>query len=388
MTRGGAHPERDGHREALEAFSEQLAHAYEQITLLYTLGRSMNQVARPREFVRTACRMLLELLDFKWIAVAYSTDRPPRLETGSVVVAGELPCTLEDFQAALAEMPARMRNDRKRRVIQEPRDGALARLIGSQVVIERVTAGAELAGLLVAGSKSLGDPEVTSIETQLFDATTDYLGAFLHNAALYAEQREMFVGTIRALTAAIDAKDRYTRGHSERVALMAWRLAQAFGMSDEEADRVRIAGIVHDVGKIGVPEAVLRKPGRLTDDEFDQIKRHPRIGHTILRDIAPLADVLPGVLHHHERWDGRGYPDGLAAEGIPLMGRLLAVADAFDAMSSSRSYRPALPREKVIAEIAACAGTQFDPRLAEVFVTLDLQEYDGMVARHMAREAA
>ena len=197
----------------------------------------------------------------------------------------------------------------------------------------------------------------------------------------------MFVGTIRALSASIDAKDRYTQGHSERVSLMGFRLALAFGMSPEEAERVRIAGLVHDVGKIGVPEAVLRKPGRLTDKEFDQIKRHPVIGHTILKDIGQLADVLPGVLYHHERWDGRGYPEGLAGENIPFMGRVLAVADAFDAMSSNRSYRSALPREKVIREIGDGAGTQFDPDLARVFVTLDLSEYDAMVARHETREA-
>jgi HD-GYP domain-containing protein (c-di-GMP phosphodiesterase class II) len=152
-------------------------------------------------------------------------------------------------------------------------------------------------------------------------------------------------------------------------------------------ERIRIAGLVHDVGKIGVPEAVLRKPGRLTDEEFEQIKRHPRIGYDILRDIGPLGDVLPGVLYHHERWDGRGYPEGLTAGEIPLMGRLLAVADAFDAMSSDRSYRPALPREKVLREMIDCAGSQFDPELVPIFVKLDLTEYDAMVARHEAQEA-
>lgn len=128
------------------------------------------------------------------------------------------------------------------------------------------------------------------------------------------------------------------------------------------------------------------KRGRLTDEEFEHIKKHPTIGYNILKDIPPMHDVLPGVLYHHERWDGKGYPEGLSRTDIPLYGRLLALADTFDAMSSTRSYRPALPRHKVLEEIRRCAGTQFDPVLAELFVTLDLAEYDQMIRHHQARE--
>src|SRR5262249_50759563 len=157
-------------------------------------------------------------------------------------------------------------------------------------------------------------------------------------------------------TASIDAKDRYTRGHSERVGLMASKMAEVLGLDKKLVEQYRIAGLVHDVGKIGVPEAVLTKPGRLTDEEFEQIKLHPRIGHNILKDIPSLEPVLPGVLWHHERWDGRGYPDKIAGEQIPLIARVLALADTFDAMSSNRSYRPALPRPRVLEEIRKCGG--------------------------------
>ncbi len=155
-------------------------------------------------------------------------------------------------------------------------------------------------------------------------------------------------------------------------------------MTGDAVERIRIAGLVHDIGKIGVPEAILRKPGRLTDDEVRSMKSHPEIGHRILQDIKQLADVLPGVLHHHERFDGKGYPKGLSGEGIPLSARIIALADSFDAMSSNRTYRTALPRAKVLSEIRACAGAQFDPRMAELFVTLDFTAYDRAVLRHRA----
>ena len=172
----------------------------------------------------------------------------------------------------------------------------------------------------------------------------------------------MFMGVLKGMTTAIDAKDAYTCGHSERVGLLASRLALAAGLGAEEAERYRLAGLVHDVGKIGVAEAVLSKSGRLNDEEFAQIKKHPEIGHQILRDIPLMEDILPGVLHHHERWDGKGYPAGLAGESIPLIGRILALADTFDAMSSTRAYRPAMPRESVLAEIRRCSASQFDPK--------------------------
>ena len=136
-----------------------------------------------------------------------------------------------------------------------------------------------------------------------------------------------------------------------------------------------------------VPEAVLCKTGRLNDEEFDQIKKHPRIGYNILKGIPNIDDVLDGVLYHHERWDGRGYPENKAGEAIPLYGRILAVADTFDAMSSTRSYRQAMDRQEVLDEIAKCSGTQFDPALTEPFIAMDFTEYDKMVARHQGDSA-
>jgi hypothetical protein len=200
---------------------------------------------------------------------------------------------------------------------------------------------------------------------------------------LEAEHRAMFDGTMQALIASIDAKDPYTRGHSARVAEFAHLIAVAAGMSPADADRARLCGLVHDIGKIGVPESVLRKAGKLDDEEFRQIAQHPVTGHEILRGIPQMADVLPGVLHHHEKWAGGGYPHGIAGDEIPVLGRLIAVADALDAMTTSRTYRSARPMAAAVEEIARCSGTHFDPGFAKVVAELDRRSLQAIVGLHV-----
>ncbi len=194
------------------------------------------------------------------------------------------------------------------------------------------------------------------------------------------EQREMFGGTMRALISAIDAKDPYTRGHSDRVSAFSALLAHKAGLGEHFAEQARTCGLVHDIGKIGVPEAVLRKPSRLSDDEFAFIKQHPDIGYSILQDIPQLREVLPGVRQHHERWDGAGYPFNLAGDAISILGRVVGIADAFDAMTSARFYRPARPIEAVIEEVRRCAGTHFDPDLAKVFAEIPVADLRPLIA--------
>jgi len=194
------------------------------------------------------------------------------------------------------------------------------------------------------------------------------------------EQREMFGGTMRALIAAIDAKDPYTRGHSDRVSAFSALLARKAGLGDHFIEMARTCGLVHDIGKIGVPEAVLRKPSRLDEDEFAFIKQHPDIGHAILMDIPQLREVLPGVRQHHERWDGKGYPFALGGDEISILGRVVGIADAFDAMTSARFYRPARQVQEVLDEVARCAGTHFDPELAKIFAAIPVAELAPLVA--------
>lgn len=186
--------------------------------------------------------------------------------------------------------------------------------------------------------------------------------------AQYQRERDAHHTTIRALVQAVDLKDRYTRGHSERVGRASAMMAVELGMDEERREALRFAGILHDVGKLGVPTRLLRKDGRLTPEERRVIELHPEYGHEMVRGIGFLGEARAAILHHHERMDGSGYPYGLAGERIPEFARVVAVADAFDAMTSTRSYRRARPVAAAVAELKKCAGTQFDARMVAALV--------------------
>lgn len=182
--------------------------------------------------------------------------------------------------------------------------------------------------------------------------------------------------SIEVLRQTVDAKDQYTRGHSDRVADYSVLIGKYMGLDEEDLKTLKIGGLFHDIGKIGVPDHILLKPGKLTDDEYSEIKNHPSIGAHILSTATIFSNLIPIVKHHHERYDGRGYPSRLAGNEIPFLARIAAVADTYDAMTSRRPYRDALPLEVVRAEIEKCSGTQFDPEIAKVFLDLLDNHYD------------
>ena len=179
-----------------------------------------------------------------------------------------------------------------------------------------------------------------------------------------------YLQIVQALAASVDAKDRYTHGHSSRVAQYAREIAGRAGYSRQEQDEIYMMGLLHDVGKIGIRDTIINKAGRLTDEEFAEIKTHPAVGAEILAKITDLPELKIGARWHHERYDGRGYPDGLTGEEIPEVARIIAVADTYDAMTSNRSYRRQMPQEQVRAEIERCSGSQFDPRFAGIMMAM------------------
>ena len=189
--------------------------------------------------------------------------------------------------------------------------------------------------------------------------------------------RLLFLNTIQSLVHTLEAKDTYTEGHSRRVAEISLCIAERLSFSSEELEKLHLAGILHDIGKIGVREECLNKPGTLTDEEYEEIKQHPLISERILKPLEELHGILDDIRHHHERYDGYGYPHGLKGETIPLGSRILAVADSYDAMTSDRPYRPALSSEKALKELEVNAGKQFDPKLVQVFSDL-LKEHPSL----------
>ena len=180
--------------------------------------------------------------------------------------------------------------------------------------------------------------------------------------------RELFYKTIKLIASALDAKDPYTHGHSLRVTMYSLILAKNLNLDDTTLEEIETAGLLHDIGKIGIPQKILCKPDKLTDEEYELMKSHPARAEKMLMGIKKLTVVSNWLRAHHERWDGKGYPYGLKGEEIPISGRIIALADTYDAMTSTRSYRKALSHETAIEEIKRCAGTQFDPVLADLFV--------------------
>lgn len=190
------------------------------------------------------------------------------------------------------------------------------------------------------------------------------------------ELEKAYLDTIGILRQTVEAKDTYTRGHSDRVSAYSVLIGERLNLSEKDIHTLKIGGLFHDIGKIGVPDSILLKSSKLSDDEYSQIKNHPSIGAHILGDVPMFQDIIPIVLHHHERFDGKGYPSQLKGTDIPYFARIAAVADTFDAMTSKRSYRDSLPLDVVKEEIARCSGTQFDPDIAKVFLDILNNEYD------------
>jgi len=182
------------------------------------------------------------------------------------------------------------------------------------------------------------------------------------------ENHQLFINSIRMLAAAIDAKDPYTRGHSERVARYSIAIGKNLHLPEKEMRNLRISSLLHDVGKIGIDDRILRKPGALSDDEFEVMKQHPVKGAAIMSGVGQLADCIAGMKYHHEKWSGGGYPDGLQGDTIPMQARIVAIADTFDAMTTNRPYQKAMEINYVVDKIKSFASTRFDPKVVDAFV--------------------
>jgi HD-GYP domain-containing protein (c-di-GMP phosphodiesterase class II) len=364
----------------LRSLSEQLSGSYEELNLVYQISGGM-RVDRPAaEFFEQLCRDLMPVLQVRGLGFALAPEVPLKLPPA---IFGEVNLPEADLRKLGDVLLTRLRGRIMPFMLGDVApDADLAWLVGTARSILAVPLGPPDGplGCLFAFDKQTGDFD--SADAKLVRSLADESSIYLDNARLFEDLHGLLMGLLHSLTSAVDAKDNYTCGHSQRVALLSRHLARAIGLGEDDIEQIYISALLHDVGKIGVPEAVLQKAGKLTEEEFAQMKRHPRIGSRILQDVRQLKHVLPGVLHHHERFDGRGYPDGLSDERIPLMGRIICLADSFDAMTSNRTYRPGMPIDVALAEIKKCAGTHFDPKLAEAFLKTTGEEYRELLLDH------
>ena len=373
--------------EQIEEVGTELARVYEELVLLHRLSTNMRLTELDSSFLQMACDSLTEIVFVEGIAILLDKviDNQQQIvvaagsglididEQTSVVLYNRLIDEINCGKEALLdsdvyspfkyEWPASIKN-----IIAVP-------LCGKEKTDSHSAGknlpGNSIIGLMVAINR-IGKHDFDSTDVKLFNSVASGCAVFIENGMLFKDLKDLFIGSLKALTTSIDAKDTYTHGHSARVAFISrWiaeRLSTTEPIDEGQIHQIYLAGLLHDIGKIGIDEAVLRKTGRLTEDEFACIKAHPSIGAGILREIKQMREIVPGVLCHHERIDGRGYPNGIAGEQIPLVGKIVGLADSFDAMTSKRTYRDAMTVQQALAEIEKNLGTQFDEKLGRIFL--------------------
>jgi HD-GYP domain-containing protein (c-di-GMP phosphodiesterase class II) len=357
--------------QELNTLSSQLGNTYEELSLIYRISGGMRVNRRPAEFFQQACLEAIDVMNVRGMGVALRHARQLELEP-RIFGPLQLPAAAVERLShdllewlSIRKTPLLINNFSKDKRI------SWLSAYASRLLAVPLQRGDQVLGVLFTLDKESG--EFDSVDAKLLTSIANESAIYLENAVLFEDVHGLMMGLLHSLTSAVDAKDAYTCGHSERVAMLSKLIAQNAGLDEAQVDRIYMAGLLHDVGKIGVAESILQKPGRLTDEEFTQMKRHPEIGAHILADVKQVQDIIPGVMHHHERFDGRGYPARLAGRDIPMMGRIICLADCFDAMTSTRTYRKAMPLEVALADMRRCSGTQFDPALTEAFLQIDME---------------
>lgn len=380
------------YEEQLEDYACQVSRDFEELVWLRTLAEQIGSTQEAQESDGIAASVFPELRTMVQaeaiVLVTFQGDemRPPAAAADAglrITRIGETALSDETITGLVRQLGARALNEPV--VMNDFRDSETLReylglkscvlvpianqqyQYGWLLAVNRTILGANGHLSLELAAYSSAEQEFGTFEAGLLESSAVFLASHARNADLYRQQELLLIGTVRAMINAVDARDPYTCGHSDRVALISRRLAEQLGEPLRRCEEIYLTGLLHDIGKIGVPDHVLLKPGRLTDEEFALIRKHPEIGYRVLRHLKPLEYVLPGVLHHHESIDGRGYPFGLKGDEIPFDARVIAVADSFDAMTSSRPYREGMPFSRAESILRECAGKQWDRDVVAAF---------------------
>jgi len=372
-----------GNRKEMEEVAEQLSQNFEDLSLYTRISTHMRSLQFSGDMLKALIEELQETLG---VDLAF-IEMPNRREYNAIVSASGLSAKVSDqelFANNLIDsiLPSISSQGQDYLIINDSRTNPRFMKLHPdpyRFLAVKVANDNTFDGWL--GLVSFNMQEIfRQSELKLLESMAKQISVLLANMDLYDELQHFVINMVKSLVFAIEAKDVYTRGHSERVNRYAMLMAERLHLEERQKDILNWASILHDIGKIGIPESVLNKPGRLNDEEFNIIKGHPNKGYDILEPLEQLSSSLPGILHHHERYDGKGYPHGLKGDEIPLLGRIIAVADTFDAITSNRAYRPAKGAEKAMAVIEEVAGTQLDPDVAkvfkEVFETVLKQEFE------------
>ncbi len=332
-------------------FADEVLRNYEQLNLIFDITQQIAQVTDVPAIERLLLQRLARLLGAPAACLLPNAGEAREVPAGEQ--AGPLRLDVEALATTLAEV-------RVTRRVLVARVGERSVIAGPLVRLDGVVD-------VVVVPQPPDRGEYTSGDVMIVESILTFGGQIISNTELHERLHHMSVGVTRALVAAIDKKDHYTSGHSERGGFLTRLTAAELGLTPAEQQSMEWAGLLHDVGKIGTPEEILCKPGKLTREEFEIIKQHPRMGYEILQPIASLQTILDGVLYHHEYPDGSGYPDGLSGNEIPLVARIIHVVDTFDALTSTRSYRKAFTVEEALAIIESEKGKRIDAEVADAF---------------------
>jgi len=364
-------------KDKIEDMSEEISMLYKELNLLYDVSKVVSNMFE----IDDVCQMLVEkaveiirveraslmLLDRNRtslkIAAAHGIPQEVIKNTcikigegiaGKVVKEGK-PLIVSDVEEENLTDEERLKRYKTKSFISLPIISVPLKAVGEVIGVINLT-------------DKIDKGIFTAIDLKLLTAIATQGAIAIKNFWLFTDAKELFFNTIKSLSSTIDAKDAYTYGHSERVSKIALAVADELNLSFKEKEIIYLAGLLHDVGKIGIPEKILHKPTGLNEEEYAQIKKHPTISAQIIGAIKQMEEIIPIILHHHERFEGGGYPDGLKGEKIPLGGRILAIADTLDAMTSDRPYRKRLKIEEAITEIKKYSHIQFDPQVVTAFL--------------------
>jgi len=377
--------------EELDEMTEELSLAYEELALVYDVSQTIGTMLNVNRLAIEVLHKSMNLLEAKYGYLMLFDEEDFKLKIKAAI--GFNPEKLEKFRSefkpeeGISGQVIRKGEYIIQGDIQSSKDIHEHILGINNILCVPMKYKDEPIGIITLGDKHSGKPFFAP-DAKLLSALATLVATTIQNARLFSQIQDLFITTVTSLSSAIDEKDAYTHGHSKRVTELALDIAEALKMTERDKNILELTARLHDLGKIGISENILSKPGKLNDEEWKIMKSHPLKAIKILqpasdevigtlaavreaRLIVPKEDmkeIIPGIRHHHERYDGKGYPDGLQGENIPLIARIIAVADAFDAMTSKRAYRDAMSEEEALEELRKNAGYQHDPNIVEIFL--------------------